>query len=200
MNNLTDQQIILLVKGGNKEAFGLLVDRYKHMVYTSTYRLLRNKEDAEEVAQDVFLKAYTSLKSFRGDAKFSTWLYKIAYRKSLDRFKRRKTVEFISVDAMDGSFQPAYTAEGMTQLETDEKKQIIRKAILELPGDESWIVTMFYLEELSLKEISAITGYNSNTIKVKLFRNRERLYKVLKEKLEPEIIETYEGRSGKKTR
>lgn len=200
MNNLTDQQIILLVKGGNKEAFGLLVDRYKHMVYTSTYRLLRNKEDAEEVAQDVFLKAYTSLKSFRGDAKFSTWLYKIAYRKSLDRFKRRKTVEFISVDAMDGSFQPAYTAEGMTQLETDEKKQIIRKAILELPGDESWIVTMFYLEELSLKEISAITGYNSNTIKVKLFRNRERLYKVLKEKLEPEIIETYEGRSRKKTR
>ena len=198
MNSLTDQEIILRVKEGSADAFSLLVDRYKYMIYTSTYRLLRNKEDAEEVAQDVFLKAFTSLNSFRGEAKFSTWLYKIAYRKGLDRLKKKKTIDFTSMDDLPGSFQPGYTDEAMSELELNEKRQIIRNAILELPGEEGWIVTMFYLEELSLKEISNITGHSTNTIKVKLFRNRERLYKLLKEKLEPEIIESYERRSGKK--
>ena len=196
MSRSTDQKIIEEIRAGNSEAFSLLVDRYKHMVYTTTFRFIKIAEEAEEVSQDVFLKAYTSIGSFRGDSKFSTWLYKIAYHKCLDHLKRKRAHETSSIDALPESYQPAYTDSGLEKMEQSERIRQIREAILALPGRDSWIITMFYLEELSLKEIAEITGHTPNAIKVNLFRSREKLYHLLKDRLEPEIIATYEGRSG----
>ncbi len=199
MDSLTDQDIILKIRKGDTASFRLLVERYQHMIYTSACKLLKSKEDAEEVAQDIFLKAFTSIKDFRGDAKFSTWLYKIAYHKCLDHLKKKKGVATSSIDGMEGNFQPGYNDSGLEKLERLERKQLIKETIDELPADDGWIITMFYLDELSLKEIAKITGRSPNSVKVRLFRARERLLKLFKEKLEPDIIAAYEGRSGKKS-
>lgn len=198
MNSLTDQDIILKIKKGDTESFRLLVERYQHMIFTTASKILKNRQDAEEVSQDIFLKAYTSLKDFRGEAKFSTWLYRIAYHKCLDHLKKKRAVATSSIDALAENFQPGYKDSGLEKLEEIERKQFVKAAIEALPGDDGWIVTMFYLEELSLKEIAQITGRNPNSIKVKLFRSRDRLLKLIKERMEPEIIAIYEGRSGKK--
>ena len=198
MSRSTDQKIIEEIRAGNSKSFSLLVDRYKHMVYTTAFRFLKNAEEAEEVSQDVFLKAYSSLGGFRGDSKFSTWLYKIAYHKCLDELKRRRTGEITSIEMLPDNYQPAYTDSALEKMERMERTEQIREAILALPGRDSWIVTMFYLEELSLKEIAKITGQTPNAVKVNLFRSREKLFHLLKNRLEPEIIEMYEGRSGKK--
>ena len=85
-----DQYYINLITQGDTIAFSVLVERYKDLVFTLTYRILKNREDAEEASQDTFIKAYKSLSKFKGDSKFSTWIYKIAYNTSLDRLKKTK--------------------------------------------------------------------------------------------------------------
>ena len=90
MANIEDQHYINLILNGNPNAFATLVDRYKNMVYTLALKMLTNKEEAEEIAQDTFVKAYHSLNKFKGESKFSTWIYKITYNTCLDRLKKNK--------------------------------------------------------------------------------------------------------------
>ena len=85
-----DQHYIEKVKNGDTKAFAFLVNQYKNMVYTLAFRMLKNKEEAEEISQDVFLKVYNRLSTFNGNSKFSSWLYRITYNKSLDYIKKHK--------------------------------------------------------------------------------------------------------------
>ena len=192
MNRLTDLEIISRIKEGDTMLYSQLEDRYKHMVYTAAIRLVRVKEDAEEIAQDTFLSVYRTLGSFRGDCLFSTWLYRVAYNKCLDHLKKNKRkLPLQDLDISD-SYDVGYLDKKMYQLEQQQRLQMIKEAIDALPEDMAFLVTLFYLEERTLKEISAITGQSVNTLKVKLFRARKRLMSLLINKLEPEIIERYE--------
>ncbi len=107
MTKNTDQYLIDKVLNGDTNAFGELVDRYQNFVFTIAIRILKVTEEAEEVAQDSFIKAFDSLSSFRGESKFSTWLYRIVYHKSLDRIKMNKRhrtyeiIEEITDDSLD---------------------------------------------------------------------------------------------------
>ena len=197
MSRSTDQEIIEQIKAGDINSYTLLIDRYKHMVYTLAVRLLKIREDAEEVSQDIFLRAFRSLATYRGDAKFSTWLYKIAYYRCLDHIRKVSVHRMPSIDSLPEYVPTGFTDRNMEAMELAERQKLVREAIEELPADDSCIVTLFYLEELSLKEIAEITGHTTNSVKVKLHRSRRRLLDILKQKLEPEIIETYEGRSAK---
>ena len=96
MNTITDQHCIERTLQGETQAFGTLVERYQDFVFTIVYRMVKVREEAEEVAQDSFVKAFESLSSFRGEAKFSSWLYSIAYRKPWIRFVRTKSIELQS--------------------------------------------------------------------------------------------------------
>ncbi len=196
MSRLTDQEIIVKVRAGDTTSFSLLVDRYKSMVFTVAVRMIKQREDAEEVVQDVFLSAYGALEAFRGDSKVSTWLYRITYRKSLDYLKKKKRQLITEFADVSERYDIGAIDRKMNTLEQHERKQCIRAAIDELAGDDAVLITLFYLEELSLKEMEKITGYSSNTIKVRLFRGRKRLLEILKRRLEPEIIKEYEGRTG----
>ncbi len=196
MSRLTDQEILTKVRAGDTVSFSVLVDRYRSLVFTVAMRMIKQREDAEEVAQDVFLSAYRALESFRGDSKVSTWLYRIAYHKSLDclkRNKRRVTMESVDISER---YDIGTMDRQMNTLEQNERKACIKAAIDDLAGDDALLITLFYLEELSLKEIEKITGFSTNTIKVRLFRSRKRLLALLKRRLEPEIIKEYEGRTG----
>jgi len=192
MSQDTDQPLIKLILAGDMQAFAQLVTKYQHMVYTLALKLTGNEEEAEEVAQDTFLQAYKSLPSFKGESKFSTWLYRIAYHKGLDALKKRKRkVEVHTIDAYPNLDVPALE-NSWDSLEAKERKNIIKRAMTHLDGDDAVLITLFYFEELSLNEIADVVLLKANTVKVKLHRARKRLATILRENLEPEIIEGYE--------
>lgn len=194
MNQPEDQYYINSTIGGDTKAFAVLVERYKHMVFTLALKILKNTEEAEEVAQDVFVKVYQSLQSFKGESKFSTWLYKIAYYKSLDYLKKQKrSLNTSSIDSAAEYHLPSIE-NTLDALEASERKGVIKRAIDELPQDDAVVITLHYFEELSLKEIAEIMSIEANTVKVRLFRSRKRLAQLLKNQLEPEIVNNYGGK------
>jgi len=187
MSHQSDQYYINRVLEGHTDAFSTLVARYQSLVYTIVIRIVKNKELAEEVAQDSFVKAYQSINKFRGDSKFSTWLYTIAYRKSLDAIKKEKRIvssELIE-DISEGQIEQVGDALGY--LQDQERKQVIKQSIMRLPEDEATIVTLFYFEEKSVKEIVEIVGLSQDNVKIKLYRSRKKLYSILKNNISPEI-------------
>ncbi len=191
MNQPEDAYYIKAALKGDTKAFAIIVDRYKHMVFTLAMKMVRNREEAEEVAQDVFFKVYRVLSTFKGDAKFSTWLYKIAYHRSLDYIKKQKrTLNTSAIDVNDHYNLPDI-AYKLDYLEVNERKQTIKDAIDALPEDDAVVITLHYFEELSLKEIAEIMNITPNTVKVRLFRSRKRLAVLLKNKLESEILDNY---------
>lgn len=186
-----DQSYIDKVLNGDTHAFTVLVDRYKHMVFTLAIKILRNREEAEEVSQDVFVKMHEALPTFKGDSKFSTWLYKIAYHRSLDYLKKQKrTLTTTSLDEFAEHHIPSLE-NTLAVLEAKERKAILKNAMNELQDEDSIVLTLHYFEELSLKEVSKIIGVEANTVKVRLFRSRKRLAAILKNSLEPEMIRSY---------
>jgi RNA polymerase sigma factor (sigma-70 family) len=193
MDKLNDQHYINLVIGGDGHAFAFLVDRYKNFVFTLSIKMLQNREEAEEVSQDVFIKVYKSLQKFKTESKFSTWLYRITYNTCLDRMrsKKRNTPVFSFDD-----FEEEEVVSLMNVLDTieeRERKQMIQNCLDLLPAEDSFLLTLYYFQENSLKEISKIMSINENNLKIKLFRSRRRLTTILKTQLEPEIINQYEN-------
>lgn len=183
----TDQELIEQALNGQSRAYGILVDRYQKLVYTICVRMVKVPEIAEEIAQDTFIKAYESLHTFKGTAKFSSWLYSIAYRKALDslrKTKRQPSVAFVDeltevpLDTMSNA---------LSFLEDKERKTVITKAIMQLPEQEASLITFYYFEELSVKEISKITKLSEENIKVKLFRSRKKLFNLLQQYIAPEM-------------
>ena len=186
MQNDTDQYLIQQTLAGDTRAYGQLVSRYQDLVYTVAIRMMKVREEAEEVAQDSFIKAYESLESYRGESKFSSWLYSIVYRKSLDRLrknKRSQTTELLETITAD---QAANVEHALARLEAEERKEYIRACIAQLPEQEAALVTFYYFEELSVKEIAAITDLSVDNIKVKLYRSRKKLFSLLKDFVLPE--------------
>ncbi|MGF1559235.1 MAG: RNA polymerase sigma factor [Flavobacteriaceae bacterium] len=191
MGHNQDQYEIDAIINGDTRVFAILVDRYKHMVFTLAMKILKNREEAEEVSQDVFLKVYQQLKTFKGDSKCSTWIYRIAYNRSLDYLKKQgRSLNAMTLDsAMEYQFDTHDNV--LLELDVMDRKTAIRAAIGKLPENDAVIITLHYFEELSLKEISEVMSLEANTIKVRLFRSRKRLAELLKNKLEPDMLNNY---------
>jgi RNA polymerase sigma-70 factor, ECF subfamily len=178
---LTDTEIISKVLQGEQTVFAQLVERYQNFVFTLVLRFTDNREDAEEIAQDVFVKAYRSLADFRGESKFSTWLYTVV-RTSCITFLRKKKLDITSIDN-ERTFIQLENRESGFKANTIEQKSrhaMVNEAIRLLSPDDSQVITLFYKGEQSLGEIGKIMGLDPNTVKVKLHRARQRL----KEKME----------------
>lgn len=183
---LNDSEIISRVLRGESQLYAELVNRYQNFVFTITLRYAKQREDAEEIAQDVFVKAYRSLADFRGDSKFSTWLYTIVNTTCIT-FLRKKKLEVHSLDN-EKVFEVADGVDSglrANQVEQKSKIQMVNKAIQLLSADDAKLVTLFYKGEQSLDEIGKILGIDPNTVKVKLHRARARL----KEKMEKHFAE-----------
>ena len=187
-----DQVYIEAILNGDTNAFTVLVDRYKDLVYTLSLRMMKHTEEAEEAAQDTFIKAYKSLNKFKGDSKFSTWIYRVAYNTCLDRLKKNKRQQY-TVEINEYTEHQVKTLDNaLDQIEAKEKEQTIQDCLALLPSEDSFLLTLYYFEELSLEEISKIVSLKPNNVKVKLFRSRKKLATILKSKLDNDIIESYE--------
>ena len=182
----SDSEIISQVLKGDHDAYALLVERYKSYVFTLTFRFTKNREDAEEVSQDIFVKAYRSLADFKGTAKFSTWLYTIVNTTCIT-FLRKRRLDVKSLDD-ERTFEVADSQDSGFRANLVEQKSrliMVNRAIAMLNPDDAEIITLFYKNEQSLEEISQILGVEVNTAKVRLHRARTRL----KDKMEKHFTE-----------
>ena len=187
MSTNTDQYLIEQTLGGDTRAFGTLVERYQSFIFTIVLRMVKVREEAEEVAQDSFVKAFESLESYRGDSKFSSWLYSIAYRKALDRIRKNKRQQTTGLIEEITEGDQASVDNALQILEENERKQMIQDKIMQLPEQEAALITLYYFEELSVKEIATITDLSQDNIKIKLYRSRKKLFTLLKDSVLPEI-------------
>jgi RNA polymerase sigma-70 factor (ECF subfamily) len=179
---ITDETLIQQALGGRQAAYAALVARYERYVFTLVVRLVKNREDAHEVAQDAFLRAFRYLPDFRGDARFSTWLYKIVYSTALN-FLRKQNPDILS---LDDDTRPVVMADQGTPdvsyaLELEDRNAALQKAIAQLSSDDAAIITLFYLYEHSLDEICQITGLTLTNAKTKLCRARQRLKMIMEQ-------------------
>lgn len=174
---------------GDTNAYALLVEYYKDLIFTICFRITKNAEDAEECAQDTFLKAFRNLQSFRQEAKFSTWIFRIAYNTAISKTRKVK-VDHASTDeraVLNLSFED--TESGLSNLGGDERKLYIQKALAELSAEDANLIQLYYYNELSLAEIHEVTGIEVSNIKVKLHRARKKMQDILQRMLKNELEE-----------
>jgi RNA polymerase sigma-70 factor (ECF subfamily) len=188
----TDIEIISLVLKGDQKAYAVLVERYQNFVFTIVLRYIKSREDAEEVAQDIFIKAYRSLADFKGTAKFSTWLYTITTTTCIT-FLRKKRLDvqsldnekvFASADNIDGGINA-------NQVEQKSRINMVNEAIKLLNPDDAQVIILFYKGEQTLEEIAQILGKEQNTVKVQLHRARGRLKEKMEKHFSAEVKDIY---------
>lgn len=186
----TDIDLINAVLAGNTNQYAVLVKRHQRFVFTLAMRFAKNREDAEEVAQDCFIKAYKALGTFKQTSKFSTWLYSITYTTAMT-FLRKKRLDTQSINDDEHVLQIA-NSDSDFDADSYEKKSkyvYLNQAIDLLLPDDAAIITLFYKGEQSLEEIGLTLNMAPNTIKVKLHRARQRLKEKLQYLLKDEVKE-----------
>jgi RNA polymerase sigma-70 factor (ECF subfamily) len=162
------------------------INRHKSLAFTIAFRLLNNREDAEEATQDAFIKAFRNLSGFRKESGFSTWLYRIVYNTAIS-MKRIKKPVFQNLDEMPGLKEnadvPKYDFDAIA-----ERNQILEKALQRIPEDERVLITLYYLNESDVDEIHSITGLSKSNVKVKLHRARKKLQELVSKMTETSYI------------
>ena len=188
MSPKDDHYYIDRVKSGEVAAFSYLVEKYRDMVYGLSLRILKNAEEAEELAQDTFVKAFQALDSYKGKSKFSTWLYRIAYNGAITMVRKRK-LDFYSLDEQRLSDQDELNiGNRLTEIDQEELSAKLKKAMETLPEDDQVLITLYYYDEQRIEDISLITSLSASNVKVKIHRARKKMYLFLKENLEEAVF------------
>jgi RNA polymerase sigma factor (sigma-70 family) len=188
----SDEEIIGRILKGDQSVFALLVERYKNYVFTLVLRFTEIREDAEEISQDVFVKAYRSLADFRGDSKFSTWLFTITRTTCLS-FLRKKKLDTQSLDNERTSLQLENRESSFSAnlIEQKSKHAMLNQAISMLSPDDAQVLNLFYKGDQTLEEIGKIMRMEANTVKVKLHRARQRLKDKMEKYFSHEVREIH---------
>lgn len=171
-----DNYYIDKVINGDSTAYAALVAKHKNLVFSIALKVLNSREDAEEIAQDAFVKAFHSLKSFEKKSKFSTWLYRIVYNAAVSRTRKK----VLDTTPMDNYVIYNYSEEsmrpGVDEVDENEQQVLLNKAMKNLSDEDNLLVTLFYHAGNSIEDISSITGLSASNVKVRLHRIRKKLY------------------------
>lgn len=179
------------VLSGNTSAFAYFVDTYQGMAINIAYRICENMQDAEDVVQESFVKAYRNLHTFRLESKFSTWFYRIVFNTAVTSTKSKIWLCADEIETVaEVKFSEFDTANSIEQNETSE---IVLHVLRKMPNSYGLLLTLFYLEDNSIKDIAEITGLNDSNVKVMLFRARK-MFKELFPKYYPELYSENEFR------
>lgn len=183
---MDEKQLIHKILKGDTSAFGYFVDTYQDMAITIAFRVCGNKQDAEDIVQNAFVKAFHNLHTFRADSKFSTWFYRIVYNTAITETRNTAYntgfVDYKQIDT-DNSYSEWDT---MTQVEENERKAMVNEAMDRMPKDEALLLTLYYLEDNPVKEIVEITRLTDANVKVKLHRARKRFACILEQMMRHE--------------
>jgi RNA polymerase sigma factor (sigma-70 family) len=172
MDNYYIQQALI----GDTDAIRSIIKAYRDMAFTIAISILKDEYSAEEVVHDAFVNAFKGLPRFNQSSKFSTWFYRIVVNQALQRLKKRKKDKIDFVDNFDA--EPV-AEDLILSLDAKERKILINEALNRLPTDESLALRLFYLEESSIKEVGAITGWTASKVKVSLHRARKHMLIIL---------------------
>jgi RNA polymerase sigma-70 factor (ECF subfamily) len=188
MKKLSDQEIIDSVKLGNQSDYSIIVDRYKDKAFSLLKKMLKNEQDAEETLQDCFIKAYNSLSGFKGEAKFSTWFYRIVYNTALTKLSSKKRKTENEMSSVDEHFNLKSDYDYNVS-ERKDMSEFIIELVNKLPEKHSAIISLFYLDEMSCEEISKVLDISLSNVKVMLHRSRNALKDIIiKNDLVEELI------------
>jgi RNA polymerase sigma-70 factor (ECF subfamily) len=180
MGSERDKYYIEQVLDGKINAFSFLVDGHKDKAFNLAFRICGNSEEAEEIAQDAFLKAFRSLKSFRMKSSFATWLYRIVYNTAISLVRNRKkgvlSLEDFPADAVDF----LHINKNEDEAAEDYRNSLVNFALQKISDEERGLITLYYYNELDTEEISGITGISKSNIKVKLFRARQKMAEIIR--------------------
>jgi len=188
MKKLSDQEIIDSVKLGNQSDYSIIVDRYKDKAFSLLKKMLKNEQDAEETLQDCFIKAYNSLSGFKGEAKFSTWFYRIVYNTALTKLSSQKRKTENEMSSVDEHFNLKSDYDYNVS-ERKDMSEFINELVNKLPEKYSAIISLFYLDEMSCEEISNVLDISLSNVKVMLHRSRNALKDIIiKNDLVEELI------------
>lgn len=176
LKDLPDISIVQRVLDGDTDAFGMLVDRYGSMVFQVVHRITGHREEAEDLSQEVFLRAFRQLSQFRGDAAFSSWLYRIAWNLSMDRLDKKRKEAWIDLDELtDTHNRNLPSAEPFDQMDAMERRQALVREVDRLPPPDQLLIELYYREEKTVKEIAWILGMGESNVKIRLHRIRKKL-------------------------
>ncbi len=180
---MNEQQFIILLKEGTNQAFGQLLDEYQQKVFGTCISFVPNQEDAEDIAQEVFIEVFNSIAKFKGDSKLSTWIYRITTNKCLEFIRKKNTKKrFGFMQSLMGNDTPIDKSSYFTefnhpgiQLENKEKSEILFAAINRLPEAQRIVYTLNKVDDLSYQEVSDITEKSISSIESLLFRAKKNL-------------------------
>jgi RNA polymerase sigma factor (sigma-70 family) len=178
-----ENELIDRILAGERQLYAELVNKYKSYAYTIALKVVENKPEAEEAAQDAFIKAFNYLKSFNRQAKFSTWLYRIVFNTAIS-YRRKNRQQFQDIQENTVEFDE----QADTQIERDDKQIFLKQAMDKLNEADRLSIQLYYIKELSLEEVAETMGQNLNTIKVRVHRARQRLADELKRILKQEAL------------
>lgn len=196
--NYSEYDAIEDAKLGREKGYTFLLERYRSYAYSVAIQIVENEQDAEEVVQDSFFKAFRALIKFKNLGKFSTWLYRIVYNTSLTK-KRGKRIDFQYLNETSYHLHelPDDYKNGLELLSDKDISNYLKKAIDKLSEAEKVTSTLYYLNECSIAEIRTITNKNESTIKSCLYRSRQKLYHELNILLNKELKDiTHETKFG----
>jgi RNA polymerase sigma-70 factor (ECF subfamily) len=181
MEHRDDNHYIQQVIAGDTTAYAALVNRHKDLVFSIVLKIVQNREDAEEVAQDVFVKAFQKLITFRRDSRFSTWLYRIAFNEAISKTRLKRPPEVEIIDEISESAADEEIEDNVLGLDREEQKKAVEMALKKLHPEDQLLIDLFYREGLPVGEISTITGLSESNVKVRMHRLRKKIYVELNE-------------------
>lgn len=184
---MTQDQLLIkeILDLNSTSAYTALVEKYENKVFTVCMKVLRNREEAEEVAQDVFVKGFKKLNTLKDFTKFPNWIMKIAYTMSIDR-SRLKSIKKTDISQInEAQFKQTETPFELATLEN--RKEILTRVINKLDTQEAVVITLYYIQDQSIKEISKITGMSISNVKVKLYRARKSIRLMISSEFKHEI-------------
>jgi RNA polymerase sigma factor (sigma-70 family) len=175
MEQLTDEQLVARIRQGEEEAYRVLVERHKNYIYTLIYRMAPHRETAEDLTQDVFIKLFRSLEHFRGDSKFTTWLYRLTTNLVTDHLRAQKRRPYEAVLEKVKSWFGDRKEEPEAKALLKEEQQTMQQLLSELPDKYRLIMYLYHYKQLSYQEISEMTDLPIKTIETRLYRGKSLL-------------------------
>jgi RNA polymerase sigma-70 factor (ECF subfamily) len=188
MEKKTDDYYIKEILKGDSGMFSPLVEKYSHLAFSLSMKLLNQREDAEEVAQDSFVKAYNSLRSFQSNSTFKTWLFRIVYNTSVSKLRTRRNSEVKIEDINISDAEIQTTENTIDQLNIKERQKYLQAGLGRLNQEDQALLRMYYFDDLSIDEVSLITDLSVSNVKVKIHRSRKKLLQELRFILKDEVI------------
>ncbi|MDX1629456.1 MAG: sigma-70 family RNA polymerase sigma factor [Fulvivirga sp.] len=186
MTRKEESQLIESIIHGDVHAFSLLVDQYRDHAFTLALRIVKSREDAEEVSQDAFYKAYRHLKKFKHESSFSTWLYRIVYNTALSKIKKQR-LQAETMEQAHLQIAEEHAINGLSDLVAADRKKYLNLAMERLPKEEASLLSLQYTQDKDMLEIAEITGLTHGNVRVKLTRARKKLFEKLSVLLKKEL-------------